>query len=101
MCTCMCLCLTLSVDPSLSLSVYTHVLYVCVVCMGVDVSEKITKMNNRSLDHSAIYVYKDNPFTGQLLPASYFTIGGKEYRHVIPYFTEGVLLVYITICVWW
>lgn len=37
---------------------------------------------------TAIYVYKDNPFTGQLLPASYFTIGGKEYKHVIPYFTE-------------
>ena len=40
-----------------------------------------------------IYVYQGNPYTGKLLPSSYLNIGGKEYKDVIPYFTEGVWTV--------
>lgn len=41
--------------------------------------------------HAGIFVYRDNPYHGEQLAAASFSIGGKEYKDVIPYFTIGKL----------
>ena len=41
--------------------------------------------------HAGIFVYGDNPYHGEQLAAASFSIGGKEYKDVIPYFTIGKL----------
>ena len=38
---------------------------------------------------SGIFVYQNNPYHGEQLAAASFSIGGKEYKDVIPYFTDG------------
>ena len=42
-----------------------------------------------TLLHTGIFVYRDNPYHGEQLAAASFSIGGKEYKDVIPYFTDG------------
>ena len=41
--------------------------------------------------HAGIFVYRDNPYHGEQLAAASFSIGGKEYKDVIPYFTISKL----------
>ena len=38
---------------------------------------------------SGIFVCQGNPYHGEQFAAASFSIGGKEYKDVIPYFTDG------------
>ena len=54
--------------------------------------ELFKSFDRLSYSPAAIFVYRDNPYDGEQLPAASFSIGGKEYKDVIPYFTDGQLL---------